>query len=210
MAHNEAKTPRTRAFFRADDSDPFSEDRGDIVFLTPLEACREIDRADRDDHTPLKRTPAWDEFAELGYVPPLELLRAGWRLPCWHCDREIDADDGLEDVTSSMRAVFCGQACFDAWTARRAEIHARKERLAKIAAECWPWAEISSAFNGSPGTCKCFGDDHENVAARLTFAGARVNNNHFCLGCGKLTICRGDYKAWKQAAAEYAAGLEGR
>lgn len=68
------------------------------------------------------RAPHFDQFAEQGYVPVIELLKAGWWFECTHCGNRICDDDGrdeneatpLDKVITTKRQAYCNQSCKDA------------------------------------------------------------------------------------------------
>ncbi|MCA9368265.1 hypothetical protein KC887_08500, partial [Candidatus Kaiserbacteria bacterium] len=178
--------------------------RGDVVFRTVAQACRTIDNAERLGDPSLERQPAYDDWAELGYVPPLVLIADGWHFECDHCGFEVDQDDDGKPVAIGRR-VFCNENCAAIHVVRGAELFRRRDRLWSIVLERWPWARPRMISVGCPGSCDCFTSDRDNVFARLVFSGDRVGNNHYCLGCGQLTICNGDAEAWAAAAMRHGA-----
>lgn len=59
----------------------------------------------------IRRTPWWDAYAALGYVPAAAVLAAGQWLNCSSCGANTTALDGA--VVSQMDRVTCGE-CVEA------------------------------------------------------------------------------------------------
>lgn len=69
------------------------------------------------------RAPHFDQFAEQGFVPVIEMLKAGWWFECVHCGNHITEDDSrdedevtpLDKVVTTKRHAYCNQTCKDAY-----------------------------------------------------------------------------------------------
>jgi hypothetical protein len=107
-----------------------------------------------------KRSPEWDEFSELGYVPPKAMIEVGWQLTCYECESVVDEENEQEDEEGNEyypepvfegQKVFCCQQCRDTWHRDRATEKQRKEEAIALLSKRYPKAQNIKAHGGSPG-----------------------------------------------------------
>jgi hypothetical protein len=79
--------------------------------------------------------PKYNQYADLGYVPPKVLIADGWGFGCWECDSIVDSENEQEEPEGmdtedgyyypepvfNGRQVFCCQQCADDWKAKKAK-----------------------------------------------------------------------------------------
>ena len=107
-----------------------SQNISTIVFAEDEESALEAGYhkgyyAPSDDLVP-RRTPDYDQYADLGYVPPKVLLEKGWVFSCNQCGRQVDQENEQEvpeDVESEEEyyypdpvfesdKVYCSSKCY--------------------------------------------------------------------------------------------------
>lgn len=107
------------------------------------------------------RAPQWDKHATLGYVPPREMIEAGWWLVCRQCWRKIDNDNEQEDEDGGFyhpdpvfvgSESFCSQRCYDKSREDDLIRQARKQEAIAHIVKTWPKAKQALVVNGGhPG-----------------------------------------------------------
>jgi hypothetical protein len=121
-----------------------------------------------------ERSPEWDKYLELGYVPPKAMIEAGWWFACDKCESRVDEDNEQEDEEDNEyypepvfegQKVFCCQRCRDEWHKDRATEKQRKEEAIALLSSLFPKAQNIKVHGGKPGfdvyaTFK-FGDNKE-------------------------------------------------
>lgn len=83
------------------------------------------------------RAPHFDQFAEQGFVPVIEMIKSGWWFECVHCGQRIsDSDDEseppIEHVVTTKHTAFCNQSCFDAYQKKVSDHNAEFARLKQL------------------------------------------------------------------------------
>ena len=109
------------------------EDEGQVIRF----AQNEKDIESRYDAVSIKRAPQYDCHWQLGYVPPMVLVDAGWSFECDRCYKEIheehwdyEADEAIHPVAKGL-LLFCSDACL---CEHNAESSIRKIRVAQAKA----------------------------------------------------------------------------
>ena len=150
----------------------------------------------------------WDQYAGKG-VPAQVMLNAGWTIPCSYCECMCSSDgsDNEDGSNGPMvvtdRKVYCSQKCLDDQLEEMQRFKDLRFQGGLALILLAPWVGVKKWYTGCPGGCRCFGNNRENQYAEITFDGAKVNNNHYCFGCGKIWICAGDLSAWELAKSSY-------
>ncbi|MBW4692265.1 MAG: hypothetical protein KME27_10910 [Lyngbya sp. HA4199-MV5] len=131
-----AKLPkRPRAFYCG------NEDEGKISFLHSINQALRGKAWEN-----VKPLPAYDCFAELGFVPAGLLFQNGWWFHCTECDRSFDVDCWDYDKDVALHPVFerdrrfCSQACRNTW-------HQNEQKVARLKAEAI--AIVTAKYPGS-------------------------------------------------------------
>lgn len=104
------------------------------------------------------RTPEYDQYAILGYVPPDVLINNGWWLHCFECDKYIDS--GAEKYVTEGKRIFCCPEC-------HAKNYENREAMRQT-------EQRASIFltNKFPGISHIFVyQDHEGLCAKFKFPG---------------------------------------
>jgi hypothetical protein len=65
------------------------------------------------DEVNCSRAAEFDQFAELGYIPPIEQVKRGWWFKCLNCHTHISEDEfDISDLVEHGRSgIFCSKAC---------------------------------------------------------------------------------------------------
>jgi len=73
--------------------------------------CHSVNELKRnEEYTGFERSPEYDDWAEIGYVPAGFLDLQGWWFNCWECEGRVDWDD--DDDGNPQHPVFCGTKAF--------------------------------------------------------------------------------------------------
>lgn len=126
-----------------------SQDISTIVFAEDEDSALEAGYhkgyyASSDDLVP-RRTPEYDQYADLGYVPPMVLLEKGWVFSCNQCGTRVDEENEQEmpldieseedyyypDPISEGSEVYCSTDCYinylESWRTIRKHRKAARE-----------------------------------------------------------------------------------
>jgi len=160
-----------------------------------------------------RRAPQFDRYAELGAVPPLVLIDAGWRFECDHCGRAIDLDADDEDTGPELNPagdkqghVFCcPEHMMLAWAEtqlRRAQNHATIEAALTFFHGC-PIHSISAHQLYKAG-----GRDIQ-LTAQFDFPGRKGALARWPVGSATVLVSSCDRYAWSamRNGAKTASGL---
>lgn len=175
-----------------------------INFAETEDAASEqaMEELGEDEPVPARRAEEFDQYSP-GPVGPEILLQHGWWFNCVWCDHTI-RDDGCDNCPASSvpviqgESVYCNQTCVEE---ARYERNRQEQSKRAAKAEClkkWPFARVTRAWIGGTGSCECFLNDWDNTAVEFSFAGATVGRNHYCHGCRKTFICKGDLEAFNK------------
>jgi hypothetical protein len=104
------------------------------------------------------RTPEYDQYAILGYVPPSVLINDGWWLRCFECDEQIDSDS--EKYVAEGKRIFCCSECHEINHEHREAMRQTEQRLSSFLLQTFPG--ISDIF---------VYQDHEGICAKFKFPG---------------------------------------
>jgi hypothetical protein len=165
------------------DSDDF--DGEEIIFAELLEDTEYNDG---------QRAPEYDQFADLGYVPPMQLLSDGWYLCCDECGRRSDCEEEEDDDGNPLLSVeamavdsyfFCGRQCYAGWARQKTDWEARKVDAVESLHKFLPYPGIAhiSVFGTMDETCVDF-----------TFPGSK-HRVSWIFGEKSFTVNRGDVEA---------------
>lgn len=110
--------PKQKVAYKAD-----TEDGGSFILF--VHSANELKRT--DEYEQITRTPEYDNFASLGYVPAQQLHEEGWTFNCHECETEINSecfdyqnDLEIQPVFASNLS-FCSQECYQIFIEERAE-----------------------------------------------------------------------------------------
>jgi hypothetical protein len=196
-------TPETKAY-RVDSGD--DEGRGIIVFAARNVEARKMGAnefgLDFEEVGPCRRAPEFDGFADLGYVPDEELIKAGWWIECHECSTPIHGDyDEFEPVFEG-RSTYCSAACRDAanrnYRMRRRANELGARVLRRQIGKRWPDAEVTRTH-----VYVCNGRI-EQALAEFKFPGSKFGSAKFVLrdrwdkDLPRLSVPRGDIPAWQE------------
>lgn len=150
------------------------------------------------------RAPQFDQYAELGKVPPMALLEAGWWFECSHCWHQVMDDDGrdedentpLDKVVVVGQAVYCNQSCKDGHDKEKADRESAFQAFKESVKTKRPDLTFTDFQGGWPRI---------TMVAEFTFPGAKYGGSARDQdGNGEITwhIARGDIKAWEAYEAD--------
>jgi len=116
----------------------------------------------------VKRSPEYDQYTHLGYVPIKALYDDNWWFECWECLQQIpleDDDEGnsLEPVFEEKKA-FCSKECQqDFYALREVRLKQHDEAKQQLLKRLPKGIEITS----------CYGGGHHPIRIRFTFPGGK-------------------------------------
>ena len=147
------------------------------------------------------RRPEWDKYESTGFGTQ-EMVDEGWRVPCWHCEHNVNREDEEGNPVDRGPVVvvgefaYCDQKCRDAELSRHAAYQARKEAaIAKAKDLLGDEIEILYASGASRhGWCECKEPDFPgNVDFKFPGSLGTASGCPWCNGFG----CeRRDIEAW--------------
>jgi hypothetical protein len=160
-----------------------------------------------------KRAEWMDEYAP-GPVPAEAWMDHGYTHTCFQCEHVLSLDEGYCDHCSGEHEdeerpenagicfdgdmVFCGEGCKTDFHAERVAMRVARDDCEQAILTRLPFITIVRSWIGSPGDCKCFNTNPINAACEFSFPGSKTNWNHYCNGCKKMSICRGDAQAFQE------------
>lgn len=109
------------------------------------------------EYVTAERSPEYDEYAELGYVPPKELINRGWYLECQECSSRIDSDNEQEDEQGNYyypepvfegEYAYCCQDCYDIWIQKKKTYKKRKAETISLLTQRYPFARGINVYGG--------------------------------------------------------------
>jgi len=102
-----------------------------------------------------RREPDFDRFASAGFVPPRELVAAGWTVTCDECDGPVCEDDEdaarPEDAEFEGRRCWCGPGCRAAWRERQRRTSAALVAVVGVLPAGSSGVSVGQAFVDLPG-----------------------------------------------------------
>lgn len=98
------------------------------------------------DSVECRRDAQFDQFSAQGFVPPIELLKAGWWYTCPHCGNEVRDDDDRDDeeatpidqVAVDGENAYCNNSCLSAYKDRVRKHNAAFEKFKTDTQSCRP------------------------------------------------------------------------
>lgn len=187
-----------------------SEGHGCIVFqrhclAARREGAREL--GEEFDYVECTRAPQFDQYVELGKVPPMALLAAGWRFECNYCGHTVMDDDErdgcdedektpLDEIVVIGQAVYCNQGCKDSRDKEKADRELAFQTFKGLVKAERP----DLTFTEFRGDWPCI-----TMVADFTFPGSRIGGSaRDQNGDGNITwhIAQGDMEAWEQYETE--------
>jgi hypothetical protein len=185
--------------FRVSDPDEYS-DSAAIVF-----AWTESDAQSRGNinfwvdfdelHTiPVQREPQYDQYAPLGYVPPVKLIKDGWHLPCDCCGTMVDADSENDDTgefheyCQDGQFFYCSPECKDSHKSRMAQSKIIRQQVKAV---------LASKYKGIRAISVHVNTDE--VVAWFQFPGGHRRAKWVSCDPEYVTIVKPDLGAWESA-----------
>lgn len=106
------KPPSPKKAFTAYSKDDDGRTGADIIFCHSVNELRQS-----DEYTKVVRSPEYDDWSEIGFVPAGFLDLQGWSFTCWECEGSVDWDWDEDDVEDGedptpKYPVFCGRRAF--------------------------------------------------------------------------------------------------
>jgi len=146
------------------------------------------------DSIELRRAPEFDQYANQGYVPQMDLIRAGWWFECAHCAARIDEEHTpLHQIVQEEEALFCSKACKAARDQGIQDVNDRFEAFKEKVQALRPDLTFTSFRGGWPMT---------NMSAAFSFPGMQHNASvHEDKGQLTWWISGEDQDAWDQYEA---------
>lgn len=146
------------------------------------------------------RAPHFDRFAEQGYVPVIELLKAGWWFECVNCGNRINDDDDrdedevtpLDKVVTTKEHAYCNQGCKDAYDNKIKQHNIKFEQFKVDVANARPDLDFYSFTGEWPQL---------TLIAKFKFAGAQYGGSvrdFRCSGDLEWFVANGDKEAWEK------------
>jgi len=180
------------------------EGRCSIVFHHHGLAAKRIGSSDLDcefTDTELERCKQYDQFNDLGYVPPRILIGDGWWFHCYNCGVTISEDSedvNLDDIVCyGSEVIYCSTDCIKASHKEKAKFEECFLEFKLLLREEYPKHIITKIRGGWPSY---------TFTADIWFPGASYCYNEIKLPDWRkkpwalsVNICRGDldaYEAW--------------
>lgn len=197
-----------------DDTSFPSQNISTIVFAEDTESALIIGHTkgyyvDSEDLVP-RRTPEYDQYAELGYVPPQVLLQNGWFFYCTECGSKVDEENEQElpdyieteenyfypDPVFEKSEVYCSTDCYLAHLNRWRTIRKHRKTARDYVLLHYPLLTDLHVYGGGKGY-KTYVD--------FDFGGTYAMNVVFDVEAGKpeqLSVRVQDSQVWDMFVAD--------
>jgi hypothetical protein len=143
-----------------------------------------------------ERTPEFDQYESLGYVPTEALIANDWYLYCDHCGRRSDCeeddnhDDRKVEHVFRGRFYFCHPDCEHSWRAERDRVKADQAKYREYLVGKYPGLTVKTIFGG----------DKHGLLAFVEFPGGKGECSQ-AAGSEESYISTASPEAWRAFAA---------
>lgn len=143
------------------------------------------------------RAPEFDQFADIGYAPPIECIKRGWWFLCVHCNVQVNEDDF--DVSKLIEhgkdCIFCSSDCHKAHHEEIEKINIQHRMFNQwfLNSPLYPYIDVVKWSPGYPML---------TMSIAFTFAGSQhqstIRKEHDETSTVSVGIPNGDLQAWRK------------
>lgn len=139
-----------------------------------------------------KRAPAFDSYAEKGFVPTKVLIESGWWYSCLECGHKVHQDDEVNepaDYVYVSQHVYCSTSCQHQRDKTIEDQKIKFESFKHLIKEKRPDLEFTDFHGSYPNI---------TMSAHFSFEGGKHKGSVKCEELDELrwTVAHGDLQAW--------------